>query len=258
MVAQAAAPSASPIPKTEDEVRIVHCLTAGTQRTSLVREDAAVERVREGMMESNWIHLACHGQQNPDDPMESGFLLHDKILKLSEIVKMSLPKADFAFLSACQTAMGDERVAEESVHLAAGMFLSGCRAVIIATTWSIRDNDAPKTAEDVYNRIFKDGKPNRKEAAYALHEAVKRLRESGAQCRAWVPFIHIGGDSCRIFVWRELHPSRGTLLSSILFTHVHIILFYELLLTLDSFYECEVGNDSVAMRANGSIKDLWL
>jgi CHAT domain-containing protein len=191
MVAQALAQGAPRIPKTEDEVRIVHRLTSGARRVELTRENATVERVQEGMMESNWIHLACHGQQNPDDPMESGFLLHDKVLKLSEIVKMSLPKADFAFLSACQTAMGDEKVAEESVHLAAGMFLSGCRGVI-ATTWSIRDNDAPRIAEDVYSRIFEDGKPNRKEAAYALHEAVQRLRESGAQCRAWVPFIHIG------------------------------------------------------------------
>jgi CHAT domain-containing protein len=190
-VAQASAPDAPPIPKTEDEVRIVHRLTAGARRMNLMRENATVRRVREGMIESNWIHLACHGQQNPDNPMKSGFLLHDKVLKLSDIVKMLLPKADFAFLSACQTAMGDERVAEESVHLAAGMLLSGCRGVI-ATTWSIRDDDAPKIAEDVYSRIFKDGKPNRKEAAYALHEAVKRLRESGAQCTSWVPFIHIG------------------------------------------------------------------
>jgi CHAT domain-containing protein len=191
MVAQASPPGASPIPQTEDEVKIVHRLTAGTRGMSLMRENATVERVREGMMESNWIHLACHGQQNPEDPIESGFLLHDKKLKLSEIVKMSLPRADFAFLSACQTAMGDEKLAEESVHLAAGMLLSGCRGVI-ATTWSIRDEDGPKIAEKAYGRIFKDGNPNRKEAAYALHESVKRLRESGAECTSWVPFIHIG------------------------------------------------------------------
>jgi CHAT domain-containing protein len=191
MVAQASAPDAAPIPKTEDEIGIVHRLTTGVQRMSLMRENATVERVQERMIESDWIHLACHGQQNPDDPMESGFLLHDKILKLSEIVKMSLPRADFAFLSACQTAMGDEKLAEESVHLAAGMFLLGCRGVI-ATTWSIRDEDGPKIAEEVYGRIFKNGKPNRKEAAYALHEGVKRLRESGADCTSWVPFIHLG------------------------------------------------------------------
>jgi CHAT domain-containing protein len=129
-------------------------------------------------MESDWIHLACH--------MNSGFLLHDNILKLSEI-----PKADFALLSACQTAMGDEKVAVESVHLAAGMLLSGCRGVI-ATAWSIRDDDAPKIAQEVYSRMIKDGKPNRKDAAYVLHEAVELLRESGAECVSWVPFVHIG------------------------------------------------------------------
>jgi CHAT domain-containing protein len=190
-VAQALAPGADPIFKTEDEVKIVQQLTIGARSLNLVRGDATVQRVQEGMIESNWIHLACHGQQNSDDPMNSGFLLHDDKLKLSEIVRLSLPKADFAFLSACQTAMGDKKIAEESAHLAAGMLLCGCRGVI-ATTWAIRDDDAPKIAQEVYSRMFKDGKPNRKEAAYALHEGVKLLRESGADCVSWVPFVHIG------------------------------------------------------------------
>jgi CHAT domain-containing protein len=123
--------------------------------------------------------------------MKSGLLLHDKILELSVIVKQALPRAELAFLSACQTATGDERIAEESVHLAAGMFLAGYRGVI-ATMWSIKDRDAPQIAEDVYTRILRGGKPNRKEAAYALHDAVKRLRDSGATFMSWVPFIHIG------------------------------------------------------------------
>lgn len=143
------------------------------------------------MEESSWIHLACHGQQNLQNSMRSSFLLQDGNLELSAIVSMSLPKADFAFLSACQTATGDEKVAEESVHLAAGMLMLGCRGVI-ATMWSISDNDAPTVAEDVYRHILRDGKPNRKEAAYALHKAVKKLRESGADFLSWVAFIHIG------------------------------------------------------------------
>lgn len=125
--------------------------------------------------------------------MKSGFLLHDnKILELSEIVKQPLPKADFAFLSACQTAMGDEKVAEESVHLAAGMLLSGCRGVI-ATMWSIQDEDAPKITKGVYGMIPKGGQPDRKGAALALHEAVKCLRDnSDSDYVSWVPFIRIG------------------------------------------------------------------
>jgi len=71
------------------------------------------------------------------------------------------------------------------------MFMAGYRSVI-ATMWSINDNDAPGIARDVYQRILKDGQPNRKEAAHALHDAVKRLRESGVAFVSWVPFIHIG------------------------------------------------------------------
>jgi CHAT domain-containing protein len=86
------------------------------------------------------------------------------------------PHAELAFLSACPTATGDERIADESVHLAAGISLAGYRGVI-ATMWSINDSDAPQIAEDVYTRILKGGRPNRKEAAYTLHDAVKRLKD---------------------------------------------------------------------------------
>jgi len=190
-VAQPSTPNAAPIPKTEDEVDLVQKLAGGINMVNLKSEEATVERVLQAMKDTDWIHMACHGKQETSDPMKSGLLLHDKILELSEIVRHTHSRADFAFLSACQTAVGDERIAEESVHLAAGMFMAGYRSVI-ATMWSIKDEDGPQVAEDVYKRILKDGNPNRKEVAHALHDAVKRLRESGAGFMAWVPFIHLG------------------------------------------------------------------
>ena len=190
-IAQPSTPNATPIPKTEDEVNLVQNLAGSINVLSLKNEEATVERVLQAMKDTDWIHMACHGKQETDEPMKSGLLLHDKILELSEIVRHVLPRADFAFLSACQTAVGDEKIADESVHLAAGMFMAGYRSVI-ATMWSIKDEDAPQVAEGVYKRILKDGKPSRKDAAHALHDAVKRLRESGAGFVAWVPFIHLG------------------------------------------------------------------
>jgi CHAT domain-containing protein len=180
------------LPGTEKEVARIQSLATGLSPVTLVGEDATVQRVVDGMEASDWIHLACHGEQVISNAMASGLLLHDKRLELSEMIKMALPRADFAFLSACQTAVGDEKLAEESVHLASGMLFAGYRG-LIATMWSINDKDAPQIAEDVYREILKGGKPNRKEAARALHEAVKRLREeSKAELRSWVPFIHIG------------------------------------------------------------------
>jgi CHAT domain-containing protein len=190
-VAQPATPNATPIPQTENEVEQIRLAATGLDVINLTREQATVDSVLTAIKESNWIHLACHGQQCIGQAMESGLLLQDGKLKLSTVVREHLPKAEFAFLSACQTAMGDEKLSEESAHLAAGMLLAGYRGVI-ATMWSIGDGDAPKIAEDVYRRILDGGKPNYKEAARALLEAVKKMRESGAGFISWVPFIHIG------------------------------------------------------------------
>ncbi|KIM26703.1 hypothetical protein M408DRAFT_330461 [Serendipita vermifera MAFF 305830] len=173
------------------EVNHVRDIACSLRVQRLIGDEATMARVQQAMKGSNWIHLAFHGMQDHKESMKSDFLLHDKTLELSELIREPLPKADFAFLSACQTATGDEKVAEESVHLAAGMLFSGCKGVI-GTMWSILDDDGPKVTEAVYRRMLKDGKPNRKEAARALHEAVKELRKSGADFLSWVPFIHMG------------------------------------------------------------------
>jgi CHAT domain-containing protein len=185
-------PNAPPLPYTKEEVGRIQNIATGLPLVELRSKSATMKRVVDEMKISDWVHFACHGEQGVDNALTSGLLLHDKKLELSEMIKLSLPKADFAFLSACQTATGDEMVAEESVHLASGMLFAGYRG-LIATMWSINDKDAPQVAEDVYRQILKDGKPNRKGAALALHQAVKRLREeSKGDLRSWVPFIHIG------------------------------------------------------------------
>jgi len=143
------------------------------------------------MSECSWVHLACHGVQNLHTPTKSAFILADGNLELDEIIKHPLPNAQFAFLSACQTAAGDAELADEAIHLAAGMMLAGYRSVI-ATMWSMYDEDGPVVADMVYSEMLKDGKADHTRAAYALHKAVQKLRSSGRPFLAWMPFIHLG------------------------------------------------------------------
>lgn len=159
----------------------------------VVAEDKAgtVERVLEEMTRCNWVHLACHGTQDLDNPTKSAFILADGNLELAEIIKHPFPHAEFAFLSACQTATGDEKLADEAVHLAAGMMLAGYRSVV-ATMWAILDHDGPEVADAVYSELLRDGKADHRRAAYALHHAVQKLRLSGAPFLAWMPFVHMG------------------------------------------------------------------
>jgi CHAT domain-containing protein len=144
------------------------------------------------MEDCNWLHLACHGIQKPENPTKSALILEDGHLTLEEIIKLNLPNAEFAFLSACQTTTGDEKLSEEAVHIAGGMLLAGYRGVV-ATMWSIQDDLAPEVADEFYAHIIQDGqRPDRRKAAEALHVSVQKLRKKNVPLIEWVPFVHLG------------------------------------------------------------------
>lgn len=180
------------LPCAEEEWKLIQKWLGNLSNTHLSGADATVERVLEEMKKCNWVHLACHGTQNTNAPTNSAFHLHQGDLTLSKIIQLSLPNADFAFLSACATSQGEESLSEEAVHLAAGMILAGYRGVI-STMWPIKDDLAPYVADAVYTTVLDDGKPDRTKAAGALHKAVQELRKQpGLDLLSWVPFVHFG------------------------------------------------------------------
>ncbi|KAJ7797147.1 CHAT domain-containing protein, partial [Mycena olivaceomarginata] len=160
----------------------------------LDKDMATVDGVQEGMKSSRWVHFACHGVQSTSPTKSALLLARSSWLTLSNIIEPSLPNADLAFLSACQTATGSKQLQDESVHLTAGMLLAGYRSVI-GTMWSIGDNDAPQVASDVYAHLLEASPPDLTRAAEALHLAVRKLQQQlGAKQSflRWVPFIHFG------------------------------------------------------------------
>ena len=165
-----------------------------TARTTLLESSVGtVEEVLTLMKDADWVHFACHGIQDAARPTESGLCLADRRrLKLRDIIALSRPHSGLAFLSACQTATGDERLSDEAIHIAAGMLFAGYRGVV-GTMWSISDKLAPDVARDVYWQLFRNGtRPDYRQAARALHEAMGRLRDGNASFVEWLPFIHVG------------------------------------------------------------------
>ena len=121
-------------------------------------------------------------------------MLQNGCLEIERITRTVVPStAEFAFLSACQTASGAETLPDEVVHLTASMLFMGYRSVI-ATMWSIRDKDAPLVADEVYRHLLSVEQPDSTQAAKALHYAVARLRRESPELSflSWIPFIHIG------------------------------------------------------------------
>ncbi|KAJ7076925.1 CHAT domain-containing protein [Mycena epipterygia] len=183
------------IPGTQEEIKSIEQHAKGKVPILWLDQDmATIGNVQKGMKDSRWVHFACHGVQSTSPTKSALLLAGSSRLTLLNIIELSLPNADLAFLSACQTATGSQELQDESVHLTAGMLLAGYRGVI-GTMWSIMDNDAPQVASDVYAHLLEVSPPDPMRAAQALHLAIQKLRE---QCRVkksfvhWVPFIHFG------------------------------------------------------------------
>ncbi|KDN36443.1 hypothetical protein RSAG8_10835, partial [Rhizoctonia solani AG-8 WAC10335] len=123
----------------------------------------------------------------------SGFSLHEGTLDLAAINRRFFKKKGLAFISACQTATGNVRLPDEAVHPASGMLMARYSSVI-ATMWSVVDEDAPFVADKVYGQLMKEGKLGNGEAGKALHNAVAELRERMGEKEfgRWVPYINIG------------------------------------------------------------------
>jgi CHAT domain-containing protein len=197
-VGQTTTPGFSSLPGTAAELSRIEAQARGLRFTRLDGDKATPHAVLAAMEEHSWVHFACHATQDPNEPTNSAFHLHNDSLSLATITQKPLKHAELAFLSACQTATGDERLSEEAVHLAAGMIMSGYRSVI-ATMWSIQDQDAPLVAEKFYAQLLEGGAPDTRGAAKALHIAIGHLRaQVGIKSfMQWAPYIHIG---CWAFV----------------------------------------------------------
>ena len=69
---------------------------------------AKVDTILRQIPSANIVHFACHGVQDTKDPLQSALVLEDGLLKVPQIMKLSLTKGSLVFLSACQTATGDQ------------------------------------------------------------------------------------------------------------------------------------------------------
>jgi hypothetical protein len=190
------------LPSSVDEVKIVRHLLPTSFIIPLppsadctLDPSAGVtkEDILSRLSDASIFHVSCHGHQDLHDPLDSGFILRDKMLRLADLMRLKLPHARLAFLSACETAKGDKNQPDQAVHLAAAMLFAGFPSVV-GTMWSMGDVDGPVVAESVYSELFTSGSEeiDMDVLPYALDAAVHRLRALGVGPSRWAPYIHVG------------------------------------------------------------------
>ncbi|KAF8761071.1 TPR-like protein [Rhizoctonia solani] len=93
----------------------------------LVDSEATTTAILDAMEQHDRVHLACHAHRSDVNPTHGVFFLHDGVLNLTAINQRLFRHKGLAFLSACQTATGNERLPDEAVHLGSAMLMAGIR-----------------------------------------------------------------------------------------------------------------------------------
>jgi CHAT domain-containing protein len=129
----------SPLPGTLDELKAIRARVPPEWLISLGESTRATTETAVGhLRNSSIVHFACHGVQDVINPLDSGLVLTDGVLKVSKLMRdldgewKNGPA--LAFLSACETAKGDENVPDEALHLSATLLFAGFGGVI-GTMW---------------------------------------------------------------------------------------------------------------------------
>jgi CHAT domain-containing protein len=130
------------LPSTRDELLKIE---GGAPSEFLVKlgdpaEPASVESVLAHLQSSSIVHIASHGIQYMNRPLDSTNILEDgqelKIFRTSNHGTFHA-KRSLAFLSACETAAANENLPQESIHIGASLLFFGFRGVVV-TMW-VRD-----------------------------------------------------------------------------------------------------------------------
>lgn len=190
VVAMPHTPAAADLPGAEAEARRLRQLLDDRVLT-LAGPHATRDAVVAALPRARWAHLACHGIASAGSPSDSCLLLaNSDRLAVTDIARLRLHDADLAFLSACSTAWPGTQLPDEAIHMASAFQLAGYRQVV-GTLWPVIDRIAFRVAGEIYADLTRE--PTRADAARALHNAIRSLRDQRPRNPvSWASHIHIG------------------------------------------------------------------
>ena len=198
-IGQAEAPKQSKLHSVGIELaNIGQCVDGLAAFARIEGQEASISRVTDELSENEWAHLACHGIPDKKQPSKSAFALYDGDLTIQRLTCCNLMNAEFAYLSACHTTVGDEENPDGVVHLASAMQFAGFRSVI-GTMWQVDDGETNKIIPLFYKHMVDEsGRLDHTRAAFALWETMRSLKSGTSGTSGKVPldqrvlYVHIG------------------------------------------------------------------
>jgi tetratricopeptide (TPR) repeat protein len=131
------------------------------------------------------LHLACHGQFRPENPMFSSLHLAGGWVTVKDICAQKL-SAGLVTLSACETGLNKIFAGDEIIGLARGFLSAGVNSLIISL-WTVNDAAAAGLMKAFYENLQRGHT-----AAASIRIAQKEFIARGEHPYFWSPFALIG------------------------------------------------------------------
>jgi CHAT domain-containing protein/Tfp pilus assembly protein PilF len=194
----------TPLPETAGELRAVAHVLGAPEKDVRLGEDATLAEVSSsGLDQYRIIDFATHGlvAGEIDGLSEPALVLtlpehsapdDDGLLTASRVAKLSLD-ADWAVLSACNTAAGEKPGAEGLSGLARAFFYAGARALLVSH-WPVDSDAAVKLTTRAFAELGHDPSIGRAEALRRSMLALigDQSADDNADPSIWAPFALIG------------------------------------------------------------------
>jgi tetratricopeptide (TPR) repeat protein len=152
---------------------------------SLTGKDATFTAYIKNAPRFDLLHLACHGQFRPENPLFSSLHLADGWITVRDICAQRL-RAGLVVLSACETGMNKIFAGDEILGLARG-FLSAGASSLVLSLWTVSDEATSRLMKRFYENL-QLGQGVAASLRIAQIEFIKR----GEHPYLWSPFAVIG------------------------------------------------------------------
>ena len=172
----------------EAEARAISALWPDSK--VIMRKNATETLLKNAGGTFKYLHIASHGQFNPDEPLKSRLLLapdqlNDGNLTVSEIYDLHL-NADMVVMSACQTNLGKVATGDDVIGLTRGFLFAGAKS-IVGSLWMVPDDPTKDLMTTFYKNL------QSQDVRGAMQQAQLAVKAKYEHPYAWAAFQLVGG-----------------------------------------------------------------